>query len=896
MNRMTSKLNILDIEQGLELLGNRNVSPLEFGLELLLFFSSVNTVKRITTTKTSLSDLPDGTLWKEKFHYAPAEPGHADATLTKLKQSPSTNKGKVRLLITFDGQTVLIFDRKYDELTQTTLSGLKNEPQIFLPLIGEEGFRQSDESKVDIKATAKLAKLYDAIIEHSGQWLIGDKRHLMNHFMTQLIFCLFAEDTGIFPVGIFTRTLNNRSGREGQDATSVIETIFNVLDKPQDQRGDVPGWLADFPYVNGGLFSGAAHVPPLSPKAYRYLLEAASLDWKYVNPDILGSSIQAIVDPELRGDLGMHYTSVPNILKILDPLFLDDLRQQLFNARHSKKKIDEFLVRLSKVVVFDGSAGSGNFLVIAYRELRKLELQAMDALRDLNQGASMSFGFTSVVSLNQFYGIEYADFAAETAKLALWIAEYQQNARFAAAFGTSIPALPLRDSGNILCANALRQDWAKFCPIRDGFEYYIVGNPPYLGSTKMGKEQKEDMELVFKGHTANFKTLDYVCAWFLKASEYCWGKNAAFSLVSTNSIVQGGHVPLLWPLIFEKGMEISYAYTSFEWKNNATNNAGVTCVIIGVRNKSSLPKYLFTKEDRYSVSNINGYLLDGPNIQIEKANKSLSSLPLMDYGNKPADGGHLILSDTEAEELIRDYPESKKYIKRFVGSQELIHGLVRHCLWINNRDVEHASSIPPILHRFNQVSEMRLSSPKQQTRDMAKMPYSFGEPRQYDSNLTIVIPRVSSENREYLPVDVLTQGEIISDRNFGIYDGPLWAMALIASKMHHIWIATVCVRLRNDFSYSNTLGWNTFPVPHLTEQQKEMLTQSARAIILKREEYYPKSIADLYDPKKMPKDLLQVHEANDRLIDSLYREMPFSDQNERLAHLFELYIKKTQGK
>ncbi|GGB66478.1 hypothetical protein GCM10011607_28880 [Shewanella inventionis] len=893
---MTSKLNILDIEQGLELLANRNVSPLEFGLELLLFFSSANTVKRITTTKTSLSDLPDGTLWKEKFHYAPSAPGDADATLTKLKQSQQSNKGKVRLLITFDGKTVLIFDRKYDELTQTTLSGLKNEPQIFLPLIGEEGFRQSDESKVDIKATAKLAKLYDAIIEHSGQWLIGDKRHLMNNFMTQLIFCLFAEDTGIFPVGIFTRTLNNRSGREGQDATSVIETIFNVLDKPQDQRGDVPGWLADFPYVNGGLFSGAAHVPPLSPKAYRYLLEAASLDWKYVNPDILGSSIQAIVDPELRGDLGMHYTSVPNILKILDPLFLDDLRQQLFNARHSKKKIDEFLVRLSKVVVFDGSAGSGNFLVIAYRELRKLELQALDAFRDLNQGASMSFGFTSVVSLNQFYGIEYADFAAETAKLALWIAEYQQNARFAAAFGTSIPALPLRDSGNILCGNALRQDWSKFCPIKDGYEYYIVGNPPYLGSSKMGKEQKQDMELVFKGQSTTFKTLDYVCAWFLKAAEYCQGKNASFALVATNSIVQGGHVPLLWPLIFDMGMEIGFAYTSFKWKNNASNNAGVTCVIVGVRNVASKPKFIFTNENKLLSKNINGYLLDSVNVDVCKSTLPMFNLPPMDRGSSPIDGGGLILSADEANKIRLENPNLSQLIKKYVGSNELINGLERYCLWIDEDNLQLALSSDFIAARLEQVKLMRNASSKQQTIDLASSPHKFGEIRQYNSKLTIVIPRVSSESREYLPVDVLTQGEIISDRNFGIYDGPLWAMAIIASKMHHVWIATVCVRLEERFSYSNTIGWNTFPIPDLTEDQKEQLNQSARAVILKREEYYPKSIADLYDPKKMPQDLLQVHDANDRLVDSLYREKPFADQNERLSHLFELYIQRTQGK
>ncbi|MAA92963.1 MAG: lactate dehydrogenase [Rheinheimera sp.] len=892
---MTTKLNILDIEQGLESLSTKNVTPSQLGLELLLFFSSANTVKRITATKTSLSDLPDGTLWKEKFHYAPSAPGNVDVTLTKLKQSQQSNKGKVRLLIAFDGHSILVYDRKYDELTQTTLAGLKNEPQLFLPLIGEEGFRQSDESKVDIKATAKLAKLYDAIVEHSEQWLIGDKRHLMNHFMTQIIFCFFAEDTGIFPLDIFTRTIKNRAGREGHDATSVIETIFNALDKPQEQRKDAPAWLAEFPYVNGGLFSGEAQVPPLSPKAYRYLLEAASLDWKYVNPDILGSSIQAIVDPELRGDLGMHYTSVPNILKLLDPLFLDDLRQQLFNARHSKKKIDEFLVRLSKVVIFDAAAGSGNFLVIAYRELRKLELQAMDALRDLNQGASMSFGFTSVVSLNQLYGIEYADFAAETAKLALWIAEYQQNARFAAAFGTSIPALPLRDSGNILCGNALRQDWSAFCPIKEGYEHYIVGNPPYLGSTKMGKEQKEDMAIVFKSHTSSFKTLDYVCAWFLKAAEYCQGKNASCSFVATNSIVQGGHVPLLWPLIFGKGLEIGYAYTSFKWKNNASNNAGVTCVIIGIRNQSGHPKYIFSGDDKKVASNVNGYLLDASNIEVRKSSFPLFGLPSMDYGNKPVDGGNLILSSSESNALTSLYPNAIKFIKKFVGSQELIKGLDRYCLWIQSDQLDEAMSVQPIRSRIEACKAMRLSSPDIGANNLALRPHQFREFSCSDKN-TIAIPRVSSENREYLPVDVLTQGEIISDRNFGIYDGPLWAMALIASKMHHIWIATVCVRLEERFSYSNTIGWNTFAVPDLTDEQKEQLNQSARAIILKREEHFPKTIADLYDPKKMPKDLLEVHQANDQLIDSLYREQPFADQNERLAHLFELYIKKTQGK
>lgn len=892
----SDKLNIVDIEKGLEDLAQASVSPEQYGLDLLLLFSSPNTVKRVTGTSTNKSDVEGGLLWREKFHYAPSAKDVLDETMTALKQSKVTAKHKVRLLIVNDGTNVLVYDRKYDNLTQSTISEIKNEPHIFLPLTGEEGYRKEHENEVDIKATGKLAKLYDALVEKNPDWLEGDKRHALNHFMTQIIFCLFAEDTGIFPEDIFTKTLKNRAGANGQDATSLIQDIFNTLDCSDENRTATPSWLRQFPYVNGGLFSGQALVPEFTSKAFRYLLEASSLDWKHVNPDILGSSIQAIVDPTMRGNLGMHYTSVPNILKTLDPLFLNDLRDDFFKSRHNKKQLEAFLKRLSNIVVMDPACGSGNFLVIAYRELRKLELQALDALRDISQGASMAFGFNTMVSLSNFYGIEYADFAAETAKLALWIAEYQQNARFAAAFGNSIPALPLRNSGNILCENALRVDWSEFCPLNDSSETYLVGNPPYLGSTWMDKEQKADMALVFSPHTKSFKTLDYVCAWFLKATQYCAGHNAAFAFVATNSIVQGAHVPTLWPLLFNSGMEIGFAYTSFTWKNNASNNAGVTCVIVGMRNKSDAIKLIFTNDEAITATNINGYLLDAANIEIAKASKPITCLPLMDYGNKPVDGGNLILSVDERGKLEADYPEANKLLKKFVGSQELIKGSVRYCLWINDDDLSLALKNEWITKRIEKVREMRLQSSKQQTREQASRAHQFGEARQYQSALTIAIPRVSSENREYLPVDVLTQGEIISDRNFGIYDGPMWALALIASKMHHAWIATVCVRLRNDFSYSNTLGWNTFPVPDLTDEQKECLTQSARNIILTREGHFPKTIADLYDPKKMPEDLRQAHEDNDNLIDSLYREEPFADENDRLTHLFERYVELTQGR
>ena len=890
------KLNIVDIENGLEELANRNLSPAEYGKELIALFSSSATLKRLGTSKANTSEFENGLLWREKIHYVPCALGQLNATIDAVKKSDKTLKAKVRLVVVNDGSHILVYDRKYDELTDCTIDKIKDEPQLFLPLAGQEGFRREEESEVDIKATGKLAKVYDALIERNPEWLEGDKRHALNHFMTQIIFCLFAEDTGIFKVkDIFTKALKNRAGSDGEHATQVITEIFSVLDLDEPQRKDISPWLTDFPYVNGGLFSGEVLVPEFTSKAYRYLLEAASLDWKHINPDILGSSIQAIVDPTMRGNLGMHYTSVPNILKTLEPLFLNELRDELLKARHSKKQINTFLERLSKIVVFDPACGSGNFLVIAYRELRKLELQALDALRDIDGGASLSFGFNSVISLSNFYGIEYADFAAETAKLALWIAEYQQNARFIAAFGTEIPALPLRDSGNILCANALRVRWEHFCSFSEDNELFVLGNPPYLGAAWMKKEQKEDMKLVFSKKLKSFGTLDYVCAWFFLAAEICSHEKHRFAFVATNSIVQGGHVPLIWPLLFDLGHVICFAYRSFHWKNNAADNAGVTCVIVGLSKNKNIRKYIFDKSGQLSAENINGYLIDAPNVCIKARANPMSALPPMDRGSSPIDGGGLLLEEDEYHLLLQKYPNIESILKRYVGSQELIKGLVRYCIWVESDDLELAYSIPELVERFRAVEEMRTASSKAQTRKMANTPHVFGEIRQNNSTQTIAIPRVSSENRDYLPVDIIREGGVISDRNFGIYDAPLWAFSIIASKLHYIWIATVCVRLRNDFSYSNTLGWNTFPMPDLTSSQKEALTESARQIILVRESYFPKTIAELYNRQYFPENLRLAHEKNDQLVESFYSDRSFKDDDERLSHLFDLYLKYSQG-
>lgn len=889
------KLNIVDIENGLEKLAKQNLSPVDYGKGLVALFAPTATTKRLGTTKANTSDFENGILWREKLHYVPCKAGELNTVIEQVKTSDKTLKAKVRLVVVNDGLNILVFDRKYNELTDCTIETVKDEPQLFLPLTGQEGFRREEENEVDIKATGKLAKLYDALIEKNPDWLEDDKRHVLNHFITQVIFCLFAEDTGIFPKDIFTKTLKNRAGSNGEHATEVITGIYSVLDLNDSQRTEAAAWQHEFPYVNGGLFSGNVLIPEFTPKAYRYLLEASSLDWKHINPDILGSSIQAIVDPTMRGNLGMHYTSVPNILKTLEPLFLNELRDDLLKARHSKKLINSFLGRLSKIVVFDPACGSGNFLVIAYRELRKLELQAMDALRDLEGGASMAFGFTSIISLSNFYGIEYADFAAETAKLALWIAEYQQNSRFIAAFGTDIPALPLCESGNIFCSNALSEDWEQLLKARKDYIIFIVGNPPYLGSKNQDKAQKEDMKYVFENKIKKYKSLDYVCAWFLKAADFVDLFNAKFAFVATSSICQGAQASTLWPYIFSNNLYINFAYLPFKWKNNATSNAGVTCVIIGIWKFNESEKKLISPDNvQKSSHHINAYLLPFNNVVVKQSSKRTDSMPSLLRGGSPTDEGHLILSNDEKKILEERYPQLKDYIFGLIGSNEVINNTKRFVLYLKHAK-EDILSLPEIENRLSKITEFRKKSTKVKTQEQAATPQLFGEDYHRSSKNTLVIPVRSSENRPYLTPNIYHDNEIITNLAFALYDAELWHFSIISSRLHVIWIDTLCGKLETRRTYSNTLGWNIFPVPDFNSEERKALEQAGRNIILARENSFPKTIAELYDPNNIPPDLKQAHIENDSLLESFYRIKPFESDEDRLTHLFERYVEMTKG-
>jgi hypothetical protein len=792
---------------------------------------------------------------------------------------------------------------------------------FFLPLAGISTVKQIRDSAFDIKATGRLNRLYVELLKQNPDWDTEARRHDMNHFMARLIFCFFAEDTGIFiGDGFFTDTVAQMSAKDAGNTHAVIEAIFRAMNTKGADRAaaGLPRWVDAFPYVNGGLFSGSTEAPVFSKIARSYLLNVGVLDWKKINPDIFGSMIQAVADDEERGALGMHYTSVPNILKVLNPLFLDDLRASLADAGDNPRKLLNLRGRMARIRVFDPACGSGNFLVIAYREMRAIEAEVNQRRGELERRTD--------IPLTNFRGIELRGFPAEIARLALIIAEYQADVRYRGPKMALAEFLPLSDQNWITCGNALRLDWLTLCPPTGtgvkfhaddlfaqpldqakidfenaGGETYICGNPPYLGSTWQTDEQKSDLKAIFDHRVKTWKSLDYVAGWFMKAADYGQHTPCATAFVSTNSICQGQQVPILWPLIFKAGHEIAFAHTSFKWANLASYNAGVTVVIVGIARRANplagKQKQLYATVSGQTqirdCDNINAYLVPGADVIVEKRGASIGELAEMDFGNKPVDGGNLLLGHDELAALRLTNSERERFIRRIYGSAEFIRGLSRFCIWIKQKDLQEALDIQPIARRIEAVRLMRLASTKAATRAGAGNAYQFDEIRQTGDEAVIAVAAISSENRDYLPCGLLPPGTIISNKCYALYDAPLWNMALIASRLHWVWIGTVCVRMRTDFSYSNTLGWNTFPVPTLTEKMKADLTRCAEDILLAREVHFPATIADLYDPKTMPENLRAAHARNDEVLERIYIGRRFKNDTERLEKLFELYTKMT---
>lgn len=886
-------MNPAEISDALAALAAKPYDPVEFPFEFAAATdNNPATIAKLRNGSFNKSDLTGGVLMNQKFHFVPALPGMAAVTLDALRANRRTAKHKPAILIATDGIEIAAEHPKSGDTLHCAFTELGDRFGFFLPAAGKERFRAAEENPVDVKVAGKLARLYDALIRQNPDWAAEDRRHDMNQLMTRLIFCLFAEDVGIFPDNQFSRLIFTHAGDKGEGMREVLISAFNAMNTPRDKRDALPAWTREFEYVNGGLFAGAVDAPLFDAPSARYLRDVSAEDWKGINPDIFGSMIQSVANAELRSELGMHYTSVPNIMKVLGPLFLDELDAEIDKAWERERALRQVLDRISKIRVFDPACGSGNFLVVAYRALREREITILTRLAELTGGTQTEMW--SVIPVRNFYGIELTDFAVETAKLALFIAEYQANARFKEAFGRKPADLPLRDAANIICDNALRVNWERVCPVpEDGGEVFIAGNPPFLGKAQQDADQKADKDIVFSEVTKKYKAFDYVVGWFYRAGQYIAGRNARAALVSTNSIVQGDAVSTIWPLVLETEREIFFAHRTFKWRNNASANAAVMCVIVGIRNRSVAPKTLIDGDLSFTALNINTYLLDGPDLAVTRESASLFGLPDMQFGNMPYDAGNLLMTREGREHLLLDHPEAEVFVRRFVGSQELIKGIDRYCLWIDDDRLEEAMAIPGLARKIEATRLARLDMKDEAGKALADRPHQFRE-HYAPVRHAFLVPGVSSERRPYLPIDRVSADTIASNLNFALYDAPDWCMALIASRLHIVWIGTVCGRLESRFRYSNTLGWNTFPVPKFTDDQLAALTKSAMAILRCRLTHHPKTIADLYDPDKMPDDLRAAHKASDDLLESMYIGRPFRNDTERLEHLFKLYAARVK--
>lgn len=917
-------MNIAQIESNIQKLIN-SFTQETFIYDLLLAYGLPKaSITRLQKGNLNLSKVDGEVSWKKKVFFKEVFEQDLHVTISKLA---SEIKHEERFVIATDYKTFLAIDTKtQDPPLDIELKDLPKHYDFFLPWAGMEKVQYQNENPADVKAAEKMAKLFDEIKkdnpDDSPKFIHG-----LNVFLCRLLFCSFAEDTNIFKKNQFTNAIASHTQADGSDLNTYLSKLFEVLNTPKEDRQNLPDQnllkcLNDFPYVNGGLFREKLQVPIFTRRSRQAIIDNGELDWSVINPDIFGSMMQAVITPEHRGGSGIHYTSVPNIMKVIEPLFLNDLKENFDIIKGIQEKRNELLKRLQtikisdpacrsddfsitnkelhkletetqtkrqklldrlwKIKIFDPACGSGNFLITAYKELRRLEMRIFKE--------SDSNLFVSSISLEQFYGIELDDFAHEIAKLSLWLAEHQMNVEFLKEFGCTNPTLPLKEAGNIAQGNACWIDWKIVCPITKESEIYILGNPPYLGSSLQSKDQKKDMAHVFAG-VKSFKNLDYIACWFYIASNYIQNSSSSkYAFVSTNSICQGEQVGILWPLILEQKQVIGFAHTSFKWGNNAKGKAAVTCVIVGVKKADSKSNFIYNNSRQIMAVNINPYLIDGRDILINKRNTPLSNLPEMTYGNKAVYGEHLILSTIEKNELLKSNPEAKKYIRKLVGASDFISGNERWCIWIEDNDVEYAKKIEVINQRIQRVKSDRLNSKDSGANKLAERPHQFRDTFTTKKS-SILVPLTTSERREYIPIGMIYPEEIASNAASVLYDSPIWIFGVICSNMHMVWVRLVAGRLKTDYRYSSALCYNTFPFPPITVQRKQEITQCVFRILEEREKNSEKTLAQLYDPDKMPEGLREAHRLNDLAVERCYRIKPFESDEERLEFLFNLYEK-----
>lgn len=864
------------------------------------FLSVYEKIPRSTITKlrkgigrVNLSKEPGEVYLKNKLYYKetdqPLMQVYAD-----LERKVSDLGSKPRYIFVTDFKDILAKDTKTDDSLSIKFEDLPQYFEFFLAWNGIEKVDFDKENPADVRAAERFAKLYDIITRDNPT----ATAHGLNLFLIRLLFCLFAEDTGMFKRDEFTNDIMAYTKADGSDLDDFIKKLFENLDVHEEQRdASLPSWVKKYPYVDGDLFIEPHESLKFTTESRTKIIDAGKkLDWASINPDILGSMLQAVASEDKRSHLGMHYTSVPNIMKVIKPLFLDDLREEFENAKGNVDRLNELYARIGKIKFMDPACGSGNFLIITYKELRQLEI---DILKELNNMGTSTMYIPSV-TLDQFYGIEIEDFACDVTRLSLWIAEHQMNVKLHQEIKDAVrPTLPLKKAGDIICGNALRLDWGKILPHEEKDEVYLFGNPPYLGARRQSSYQKEDLSVVFNNITNKYKSLDYISGWFIKGEEYIEGSCSRFAFVTTNSICQGEQVSILWPEIFSRSGEIIFAYQSFKWGNNAKNNAGVMVAIIGVADSRYYlkSKTLFANRMQIKVKNISPYLTEGQNFSVKRCSKSISDLPSISFGSMPNDGGNLVFSKKEAEDLDSD---TKRFLRKYIGSKEFIDSTYRYCLWLKDSDADDYSENKVIEKILNNVKEYRLKSKRKATNELARNPELFGFISYKEGKTAIIIPRVSSENRIYAPMGIVDSNTIISDSAMAIYDAPLWLLGLLESRMHMTWMRSVGGRLKTDYRYSAGLVYNTFPVPEMSTRRKNEIENLVLNILDIREEEGG-TLAELYgsplaekNPKPMNARLLEAHQELDRVVDRAYKPSGFKDDAERLSMLLEMYAEKVK--
>lgn len=881
------KLNLKAVEERVAPLGGRESYDREFIFNLLLAYGKPQgNVTRLRNGSLSVADDKSTEVAQKNVVYFKETTGDPLAEIDELKSSPTVVRYRTRFVIVTDYNELLAVDTKTGENLMIPIRDIDQHFTFFLPWAGMEKAQYASEAHADVKAAERMGKLFDELLSANPDLLeLSNGRHTLNIFFTRLLFCFFAEDTAIFTEGQFTNAVGSHTQADGSDVDEFLAALFRSLDS--EDAADKPTHLASFPYVNGRLFTMGPEQPvPAFTKAARDLLIAlGTLNWSEINPDIFGSMFQAVVNPDERSNLGQHYTSVPNILKTIEPLFLDGLRDQFDAGFDSVRRLEALLERIGTIKVFDPACGSGNFLVIAYKELRKLEHAILERLAELDPKHQVLFA-ESRISIESFYGIELADFATEVAILSLWIAKHQMNTEFREKFNLSIPLIPLKETGRIQQGNATRVDWNTVCP-NDGGEIYLISNPPYKGAKAQTAAMKADFPFVFGSRSYN-RNLDYIALWFVKGADYIEGTRAELAFVTTNSVAQGEHVGLMFPMIFTKRIEIGYAYTSFKWTNNAKRNAGVTVSVINLRSERSGLKYIFTDDLQIAAANINGYLADGSNIFIGRRNRPLgASRPVMVFGSMPRARG-LVITPEDRHRMIQEDPRAIEFIKAYIGTKEHVDGLERYCLWIEDSRVDAARAIKAIDERLKLVAAERSRSDAPSTAAYASKPHRFVQ-ISYKPTESIIVPKVSSERRDYIPLGYMGANAVISDLAFALYDAEPWVFAIVTSRMHMVWTRAVGGQHESRLRYSNTIVYNNFPVPLLNDAMKEKLIVTALRVLDVREYHCERTLAELYDPDLMPDDLRTAHAEVDTLVDSLYSKRGYETDEQRLSDLFATY-------